>query len=353
VQKPTIKNLEISIIIPVKNDPLNLKKCLQSIANSVYTNYECIVVDDASTDETPDIASHFQIKLLKLPQNHGPAYARNQGAKIASGKILFFVDADVLIYPDTLTKIFNVFNTRPELDAVIGSYDDAPADTAFISQYKNLFHHYIHQQAKEQASTFWSGCGAIRRELFLKINGFDVTFGRPAIEDIELGFRLIAENHKIALIKEIQVKHLKHWSFWGLLKTDIFDRALPWTLIMLRDRMFPKDLNLGNSQRISVFLTYSLLLLISMLPFCPLIIPSEYHTTAFAFLLLILPFLLLLLVSVNHKFYRFFWHKRGFLFTLQVIPLHILYFFYCGVGLIFGIFAHISGIISKSKFKIE
>lgn len=253
-------NLIISIVIPVRNDVENLKKCLRAIMKSSYTHYECIIVDDGSIDETPTVAQRFPVKLIKLSKSHGPAYARNKGAAFARGEILFFIDADIIIYPDILAKVADTFAKHPDIDALIGSYDDDPGDDSFISQYKNLFHHYVHQISSEKACTFWSGCGAMRREIFFEFGGFDTSYKRPAIEDIELGFRLASDGHKILLQKQIQVKHLKRWTFWGLIKTDVFDRGVPWTKLLLRDRTFPKDLNLKISQRISVILSYLILL---------------------------------------------------------------------------------------------
>jgi len=165
----------------------------------------------------------------------------------------------------------------------------------------------------------------------LKLGGFDISYGRPAIEDIELGFRLTANHHKIVLQKDIQVKHLKCWTLWGLIKTDVFDRAVPWTVIMLRDRSFPKDLNLQMSQRLSVVLVYLMLFLAGVLAL-PFKIPG---------IVALIPVLILLvLILINHKFYKFFLQKRGLLFALKVIPFHILYYFYSGLGLVFGIIAY-------------
>jgi glycosyltransferase involved in cell wall biosynthesis len=321
----------ISVIIPVHNDPKNLRQCLRALAESTLSNYECIVVDDGSSDDTLDVARQFQVKVLGLAERHGPAFARNHGAAAASAEILFFIDADIVIYPDTLAKVEAAFSARPEIDAVIGSYDDSPGDLGFISQYKNMFHHYVHQNSKKNACTFWSGCGAIRREVFAEYGGFSVSYGRPAIEDIELGFRLTRDGHKIILQKDIQVKHLKHWSFWGLLKTDIFDRGVPWTLIMLRDRKFPKDLNLQVSQRICVVFVYLLLLS----PLLAIIIHPAY---------LIMPLVILLaIVIINLKFYEFYVQKRGIVFAIKVIPMHILYFIYSGISIVLGTLAYLSG----------
>jgi GT2 family glycosyltransferase len=157
------------------------------------------------------------------------------------------VDADVTIPPDAIGQITAAFRREPDLAAVFGSYDDAPAATNFLPQYKNLFHHYVHQTAREEASTFWGACGAIRREVFLTFGGFDERYRQPSIKDIELGYRLKRAGYRIRLCKALQVKQLKRWGVVSLLKSDFFHRALPWTELILRDRRFINDLNLRFS----------------------------------------------------------------------------------------------------------
>jgi hypothetical protein len=188
----------------------------------------------------------------------GPAFARNLGAGEAAGDVLFFLDADVCVKTDTLSRIARSFDADPELDALIGSYDNQPGAADFISQYRNLMHAFVHQTGAEQASTFWSGCGAIRRRVFMQHSGFSLEYKRPAIEDIELGYRLYRAGQKVVLDRKIQVTHLKQWTFWGLVKTDMLDRGIPWTELILRDRRMPDDLNLQLSQRISVALVFVL-----------------------------------------------------------------------------------------------
>jgi len=120
-------------------------------------------------------------------------------------------------------------------------------------------HCYVHHRARREACTFWSGCGAIRKSEFLEYSGFDESYDRPAIEDIELGYRLARDGKKMLLDSGIIVKHLKRWSFFNLVKTDIMDRGIPWTELILRDRKLPNDLNLQLSQRVSVALVFLLI----------------------------------------------------------------------------------------------
>ncbi len=78
------------------------------------------------------------------------------------------------------------------------------------------------------------------------------------MEDVELGYRLRKAGHRIKLCKSLQVKHLKRWDVVSMLKADIFQRALPWTEIILRERKCINDLNTGMSGRASVIVTFVL-----------------------------------------------------------------------------------------------
>lgn len=262
---PLASNVKISIIIPVYNGGSDFVQCLLALGATTYPHYELIIVDDGSTDGSLAAAKATGSRVLTTGGPFGPAYARNRGAEKATGEILFFVDADVCVYPDTVTQVARTFQDHPEIDALIGSYDDSPGAQNFMSQYKNLFHHFVHQNSSIQASTFWGGCGAIKKAVFERMKGFDENYGQSSIEDIELGYRLKAAGHAILLNKNIQVKHMKRWTLRKVIRSDIFDRGLPWTLLMLQDRRLPNDLNLKISQRVSVVLSYLLLSLLGMI----------------------------------------------------------------------------------------
>jgi glycosyltransferase involved in cell wall biosynthesis len=316
-------DLKVSIIIPVRNDAFNLRACLESLFQTNYANFECIVVDDCSTDDTALVAENFAVQLLRSPKQRGPAHARNLGASVADGDILFFIDSDVMIFSDTVAKIAEVFRTKQSVAAVIGSYDDRPAHPAFISQYKNLFHHWVHQNLSRYPHTFWAACGAIRRKVFAEVGGFDQRYRQPSIEDIEMGFRLTAQNKTVVLEKNIRVKHLKRWTFWTLLKTDICDRGIPWTKLLIENRSLPNDLNLANSQRICVLLTYLFFLT-----------PSFSFTAKYLAIISFITFSTIVLI--NARFYKFFLKSRGVLFAIRVLPMHLLYYLYSGLSFVLG-----------------
>ena len=104
-----MSNRFISVIIPVYNGKETLGHCLKSVLKSSYPNFECIVVDDHSTDNTVEIAESFNVKIKSLNRQRGAAHARNRGAENAQGDILLFIDADVTIYPDSLVKVVKSF----------------------------------------------------------------------------------------------------------------------------------------------------------------------------------------------------------------------------------------------------
>lgn len=215
----------ISVIIPVYNVSKYLNQCLDALIASSYKSCEIIVVDDASTDDGAEISRKKGVTVHQLPHQSGPAAARNYGAKKALGNILLFIDSDVLVQRETIARVVANFQENPDIVAVFGSYDDSPYASDFLSQFRNLFHHFIHQNSHREAKTFWTGCGAIYKEIFFQLKGFDEDWF--SIEDIELGHRIWKNGYRTMLDKELQVKHLKEWRWRNWLKTDIYYRAVP------------------------------------------------------------------------------------------------------------------------------
>ncbi len=318
----------LSVIVPVYNSAECLKQCLAALARSQFDDFEALVVDDGSDEPVESLAASFGFKYLRIDGPGGPARARNLGAAQVNGRYIVFIDADVCIHPDALTRFAATLDSNPGIAAVIGSYDDSPADRNFLSQYKNLFHHYVHHASDGEIPTFWSGCGAIRREEFLAFGGFDDRrYRRPAIEDIELGVWMTAAGRRIKLDSRIRGKHLKRWTLLGLLKTDIFDRGVPWTRLMLRAGAMANTLNVKPAQRASVALVgLTCLSLLAALSWPKTLIAAAVFA--------------LVVTALNFDFYRFFAARSGIWFALRVAPLHWLYFIYCGFSVVLGTFLH-------------
>jgi glycosyltransferase involved in cell wall biosynthesis len=317
------------VVVPVYNGRLYLPRCLKALISGQGVDCEIVVVDDCSIDETPRVAEEFEVTYLKTAERSGPAAARNLGVQHARGEVVAFVDADVMLRPESLRLIADDLRKDPELAAVFGSYDDAPAESNFVSQYKNLMHHYVHQSATEAQVSFWAGCGAIRKNIFLEVGGFDVArFPKPSIEDIELGLRLSRVGKKIRLNKNLQGTHLKKWTLSGLVYTDIFSRAVPWTRLILESHTLPRNLNLDYTSRasatlIGAFFLCCVGLLLQLVQ--PTVNVASWSTWSAAFAMLVLA-----LTILNWGVYKWFATRRGWWFAARAVGLHWLYYFYSG-----------------------
>lgn len=317
---------KISVIIPGYNAARTLQPVLASLRAQDWPSscLEIVYVDDGSTDESVHIACEWAdrvVRLKGLPQ--GPAKARNAGASEASGEILLFLDADVLAPPATVGAFARAFNEDATLDAVFGSYDSDPNEPGLLSQYRNLMHHFVHQTSRRNASTFWAGCGAIRKSSFGRTGGFDSErYGGAMIEDIELGHRMLRLGMQIRLQPDIQVKHLKRWTLFQMIRTDIFSRGIPWMRLLFRDSPFPNeigDLNLKLAGILSVVLSWGGIAM--------LILSNWFPALAFGTLVS-----LGLLLAFNLPIYLFFLKIRGLRFAVTAVPLNILYHLYNGLS---------------------
>lgn len=222
----------LSVVIPATDSPATLDRCLEALARSTEPHEVQVVAD---------------------PPGSGPAAARNAGVARTSGEIVVFVDADVEVHPDALRRLRELFEREPGVDAVFGGYDDSPAAAAVVSRFRNLLHHHVHAGAGGPATTFWAGLGAIRREAFHAIGGFDAQrYPRPCIEDIELGMRLHGAGRRIVLDPAVRGTHLKRWTLVSMLRTDLAARGAPWVALRLeRGGAGGAALNLAWGQRLA------------------------------------------------------------------------------------------------------
>ena len=219
----------ISAIVPATNRPSTLEACTKAIEGAFDPPEELIVIEE--------------------PAELGAAQARNLGASRASGDLLVFVDSDVVVHQDAFTRIRAHFEADPALTALFGSYDDEPAGPGLVSSFRNLLHHHVHHEWAGPANTFWTGLGAIRRDAFVNVRGFDERL--DWLEDVDIGMRLAAAGGRLELDPRIQGTHLKEWTLGRMLWTDFVGRGIPWTVLLLRHRASESTLNLGWRHRAS------------------------------------------------------------------------------------------------------
>ena len=324
---PIDDGVQLSVIVPAYRCAGMLRRCLEGLlaSNLPRSNWELIVVDDGSGDETSLVASASADQVIVIPGGpRGPAFARNYGAERARGAVLVFLDADVVVAHDALHRFARRFDETPTLGAVFGAYDTTPGDPGFLSQYRNLLHHWVHVSQPGDAWTFWTGLGAVRHSLFRALGGFDaVRYRAPQIEDIEFGYRVADAGHRILLDPAIQGTHLKRWTLLGMLRSDLVDRAIPWMqLLMERGTAFGGGpLNVRRREKAYTMLT-ALALVAGLLAL----------TTHSAHWLIAAAVPLAIVCAGNASLLRWFARERGPLFALCTMPCRLLFYLESGLG---------------------
>lgn len=313
----------ITVVMPVYNGETYLKASLPPLIAMLADGalVEVLIIDDGSTDASAAYAEGLGATVIGSGGRKGPGAARNLAIDHARGDILWFVDADVVVHSSSAHYIHNAF-AAPNVVAVFGSYDDRPAAPNFGSQYKNLVHHHYHQHADMDASTFWSGCGAVNKEAFSAIGGFDAeTYRMPSVEDVDLGYKLRQAGGTIRLDRRLLSTHLKVWSVVELVKTDIFRRAIPWARMMLRRSEVLDDLNVGTFERLRAVLA-------ALLVFTVIAVVAGWVRGWW------LAPMLLTILTANWHLFRLFHRRRGLVFAIAGLLFHQLYYLYSAAAFV-------------------
>ena len=205
----------VSVIIATYNRDLFLTQAIESAQNQTINNIEIIVVDDGSTDSTPQILVPFSDYIRVVRQsNQGRSAARNAGVSHARGDIIAFLDSDDIWVPDKLEKQLSVFSERPEVGLVHTLTDVVDGNGSRIDQQtrrrwqlyqRALERGYTYEAMSEQCIMFLSTV-AVRRDCWRHIGPMDV--GIPAFEDWDWYLRAVMST-EIAIVPEVLV-HFRH-----------------------------------------------------------------------------------------------------------------------------------------------
>ncbi|MGH7803386.1 MAG: glycosyltransferase family 2 protein [Candidatus Binatia bacterium] len=309
-----------SVVIPAFDCAADLAEVLAAVEAGRPGRPEVVVADDASTDATGGVAEAGGARCVRLDRNRGPAAARNVGARAAVGEVLVFVDADVVPAPGAVDRLVRILAERSDVAAVFGSYDRNPRADNVVSRYRNLLHHFVHQQGNPAAETFWAGCGAVRRSAFDAVGGFDEQrFPRSSIEDIDLGYRLRRAGYRIVLEPTIQGTHLKRWTLASMVWTDVVRRAIPWARLIAEEDRALDHLNVQRSQRVAAVCAALACLCLVLTPWRPVLLLGTVAAVAG-------------MVLLNRGLFTLFARRYGLAFAAACIPLHMLYYLYSGLA---------------------
>jgi glycosyltransferase involved in cell wall biosynthesis len=329
-----MRSPSLTLVMPTISWDETFCRCARAALAGLESGDEALVVFDGVPPPAPTWLLESGALLLNTGLRQGPAAARNLAARSARGEILLFVDADVELHPDAIKRIRTRFCADPTLAALFGSYDDRPAAPGVVSRFRNLLHHHTHSSQLGAATTFWAGCGAVCREAFQAAGGFDaVAYQRPSIEDIEFGLRLSDAGNRIELDPSIQGTHHKRWTLRSMVTTDIRQRAIPWSRLLLERRELPTTLNLTTAARLSA--AASLLL--------PLALVGVALPGLQALALATFVGCLGLLLLLNRSFYALLLQCGGPLEACAGVGLHGLYLAYSSLTYILMALAQVAG----------
>jgi GT2 family glycosyltransferase len=266
--------LTVTFAVPAHNAASTLPLTIASLRRAQPPGSEIVVVDDGSLDDTQQVAESLvgAQHVVRRPCQGGAARARNDAARIATNDVLFFVDADVTVTPEAVAGALRHLDEGA--DAVFGAYTALPPEgyRNAATTFKNLIHHFTHHEsATDDARTFWSGFGAVRRDAFERVHGFDPAVTRSAdVEDIHLGYRLHNAGYRIVLDPALEVSHHKGYGTKTLILSDVFHRAIPWARAMVQLRRFDRDLNLKGLSIASCVFVWAFVAALLAVPFVPL-----------------------------------------------------------------------------------
>ena len=309
--------LPLSVIVSACDSESTLGDTLAAIRSSELPRswYELIVVDDVSVDSSVAIAARYADKVVRLTgQRCGLAYARNRATELARSPIVAFVNGDVVVRPDTLSRMFDTLRDRRDVDAVSASHDESLGPQNFVSQYWNLLVRFGEERHAARSATFAPGCAMIRRDVFLSAGMYDEwRFPTACLESAELGERLRDSGYSVLLNTELRVSHLASWDIKSLFRE-----------VWRRGRLLARSLgyvrmNSAVPSEVVFTLTGTLAPAIGLLGTLSLLgafVPPPHATSKWAIALGAL-------VVTNLPIHRFYARTRGLAFAVASAPLHI------------------------------
>jgi glycosyltransferase involved in cell wall biosynthesis len=308
--------MELSVIIPVYNAGPVFEECLSALAGSSLTPDEIIIIDDCSNPKVLEPSLSIPIKVIRSETPLGAGMARNLGVSSAKGRILLFIDSDVLVAENTIFSVMQRFKADKELSALSGFYDYRNRYTNQASIYNNLYFEYKQSHIKPDTPYADTAIWAVRKEVFLSSGGF--ALGLYSSEDLELAIKLKSLGYKLQTDRSIRVTHVKYLSFKSWIKNRVTASANMF-MARLRRPSYKREAQHRNAES-SLFATILPAQIIS--PFiawgiiCAMSLLAILKQPMFCFFSLIL---LLLYFLINMNYIRFI-VKRRQLLSIQLLP---------------------------------
>lgn len=329
--------IELSIIIPCRNSPELLNRCIESL--SKYTQnlkVEIIVIDDFSRNPLVNTIINKKVKVIRFEKNLGPGAARNFGALESCGKYLFFVDSDVLIKQDTIKNLLERIKKNPN-QVVQAIYEKMGKSTGLFTQFWSLFQGYknIHIDSKSP-TTISSYAFICTRELFLGSRGFNETLGpNEMCEDEEWSLRLKQSNTSLFIDKNTKVIHLHQYNFISYCRFQVLNTSSTLRLSLVKQKSQEQGVLSNRTIRF-----FSIAAISSVFFLLGVVLNMNY--------LVIVSLLIILLTQFD--FFKFLKSESNLINALKLCIAYIPTGFSIIIGFGLGCFWHL---VSPMKFNIK
>jgi len=322
--------VKVSIVIPVHNSGETLRECLSSVVNSDYKEYELIVVDDHSIDSSVDIAKEFSCRIISTGEKRGAAAARNKGAEASIGNFLLFIDSDIVVRPDSVSKMVNRLLEDDSIDGVFGVYAARNRFNNFLSQYKHLLACYRDKICEDISQDLFRGAFFIVRKNIFNYSKFNETIKGASIEDMELGRELIYKGYKLILEKSIEVEHVKRITLKIFIKNQ-YNRSIDILYSILNQRYYkPSRTQKINSYGFKVYFFREL--------FSPLVflLLTSFLLTRRNLFLYFSYFFIFISILTEICFLKFCLKREGLIFMIKCIFIYFFDGIICSLAIIIG-----------------
>jgi len=322
-------------VVPNRNGAETIGHCLEALYASNHDSFEVVVVDDCSEDNSVYTIKKFPCKLVELTSHAGAAAARNRGANISQGEIIFFTDADCLVLPDTLRIAEEAARKDGPQVVIGGTYTCRPFDRGFFSLFQSVFINYSELKKTGAPDYIATHAMVVHANTFKGSGGFREDF-LPILEDVEYSHRLLRKGHILRMADRLLVKHVFNYTLGRSLR-NAYAKSKFWMIYSLCNRDLFSDSGTASIElKTNVLLFYILLL-----GFCGLLLYPGLVPTAS---LLVLFFINVL---INRRLMNMFLRTGGLLFAVPATAYYMLaYPLAVGIGAF-------SGFLNKQKLSLE
>ena len=216
--------LDLSIIVPFHNASRSILPTLKALEASTVRPLEIILVNDGSTDDIADIVGRFIVSSASpvrcLPSSwcrRGAAAARNAGAQEAKGSVLLFVDADVVVEPNTIQRMYESLRQQQGL-AIVAQFADHSLQKGVLAHFQAFLVSLTYSRLDSDSPCLGSQCVMLAADTFRRVGEFAESFAGATVEDFDMGYRLRELGGRIRIQREARIVHNHRYSIRSFLR---------------------------------------------------------------------------------------------------------------------------------------